>query len=154
MLWCCHTVPVLKLSRPNALLRPSEKCFMRQQHNIIRNNLENNLGWAMFCNHVRLTLQPKYIKSDIFCNWLNKFYLAVEFSLLREADFYVLTQASRIPSGRRRQPSDTTFERVSDEYSHSPNTHLCTLQKTFRMLWFSQGTWEKLHLRCFKTPQM
>ena len=30
-----------------------------------------------------------------------KIYLAVEFSPLAEADFYVLTQASEMPSGRQ-----------------------------------------------------
>jgi len=35
-------------------------------------------------------------------------------------DFYVLTQASEMPSGRQQQPWKITFAHANDEYSHSP----------------------------------
>ena len=60
-------------------------------------------------------------------------YLAVEFARLREADFYVVTQASGMPSGRQVKPLKSIFERVDDEYSPSPNTHFRTLQNPFRL---------------------
>ena len=53
-----------------------------------------------------------------------KIYLVVEFSLLRDADFYVLTQASKMPSCRQERPSEITFEPVIDDYLRSRNTHL------------------------------
>ena len=55
-----------------------------------------------------------------------KFYLAVEFSLLREDDFYALTQIPEMPSGRQRWPHDTTFERVKEEYAPFRNIYFRT----------------------------
>ena len=60
-------------------------------------------------------------------------YVAVEFTRLAEAYFYIPAQAPGMPSGRQGLPHDTTFELANDEYSHSRNNHFRTLQKHFRL---------------------
>ena len=63
-----------------------------------------------------------------------------EFALMRGGDPYDLPEIRECYLVVRGGPPETTFEHANDEYSHSRNTHFCTLQKSFRIT-------QKLHLR-------
>ena len=67
-------------------------------------------------------------------------YLAVEFALLRDADFYTLADAAEEVSSRRQALYEYILIGHTDGFPLLEKHRVCTPQKTFRLT-------QKLHLR-------